>query len=51
MLTYAGALLLESYDLTPAAAALGLSAMAAAMVPGTFLARRHAARGAAGRAC
>jgi predicted MFS family arabinose efflux permease len=44
VLTYAGALLLESYDLTPAAAALGLGAMAAAMVPGTFLARRHAAR-------
>jgi predicted MFS family arabinose efflux permease len=44
VLTYAGALLLESYDLTPAAAAFGLGAMAAAMVPGTFLARRHAAR-------
>src|SRR5829696_7146052 len=44
VLTYAGALLLESYDLTPAAAAFGLAAMAAAMVPWTFLARRHAAR-------
>ena len=44
VLTYAGALLLESYDLTPAVVALGLGAMAAAMVPGTFLARRHAAR-------
>jgi predicted MFS family arabinose efflux permease len=44
VLTYAGALLLESYDLSPAAAALGLGAMATAMVPGTFLARRHAAR-------
>src|SRR5215213_7758959 len=44
VLTYAGALLLESYDLTPAVVALALGAMAAAMVPGTFLARRHAAR-------
>ena len=44
VLTYAGALLLESYDLSPAVVALGLGAMAAAMVPGTFLARRHAAR-------
>src|SRR5215217_3338444 len=44
VLTYAGALLLESYDLTPAVVALGLGAMAGAMVPGTFLARRHAAR-------
>jgi predicted MFS family arabinose efflux permease len=44
VLTYAGALLLESYDLNPAVVALGLGAMAAAMVPGTFLARRHAAR-------
>ena len=48
VLTYAGALLLESYDLTPAVAALGLGAMAAAMVPGTFLARRHAARATPG---
>jgi predicted MFS family arabinose efflux permease len=44
VLTYAGALLLESYELNPAVVALGLGAMAAAMVPGTFLARRHAAR-------
>jgi DHA1 family inner membrane transport protein len=44
VLTYAGALLLESYALTPAVVALGLGAMAAAMVPGTFLARRHASR-------
>jgi predicted MFS family arabinose efflux permease len=44
VLTYAGALLLESYDLNPAVVALGLGAMAAAMVPGTFLARRYAAR-------
>ena len=44
VLTYGGALLLESYALSPAVAALGLGAMAVAMVPGTFLARRHAAR-------
>ena len=44
VLTYAGALLLDSYALTPSVVALGLGAMAAAMVPGTFLARRHAAR-------
>src|SRR4051812_45367514 len=44
VLTYAGALLLESYDLSPAVVALGLGAMAGAMVPGTFLARRHPPR-------
>jgi predicted MFS family arabinose efflux permease len=44
VLTYSGALLLVSYDLTPGVVALGLGAMAAAMLPGTFLARRHAAR-------
>jgi predicted MFS family arabinose efflux permease len=44
VLTYAGALLLESYDLTATVVALGLGAMAVAMVPGTFLARRHARR-------
>ena len=44
VLTYSGALLLASYDLSPAVAALGLGAMAAAMIPGTFTARRHAAR-------
>jgi DHA1 family inner membrane transport protein len=43
VLTYAGALLLTSYALSPALVALGLGAMAAAMVPGTFIARRHAA--------
>jgi len=48
VLTYAGALLRESYDLTPAVVALGLGAMACAMVPGTFLARRHAARATPG---
>jgi DHA1 family inner membrane transport protein len=44
VLTYSGALLLASYDLTPGVVALGLGAMAAAMLPGTFLARRHAAQ-------
>jgi predicted MFS family arabinose efflux permease len=44
VLTYGGALLLGSYDLSPAVVALGLGAMAAAMIPGTFTARRHAAR-------
>lgn len=40
VLTYGGALLLESYGLSPAVVALGLAAGAAAMVPGTFIARR-----------
>jgi predicted MFS family arabinose efflux permease len=40
VLTYGGALLLESYDLAPSVVALGLAAGAAAMVPGTFIARR-----------
>jgi DHA1 family inner membrane transport protein len=44
VLTYSGALLLASYDLSPAVVALGLGAMAAAMLPGTFLGRRHAVR-------
>ena len=44
VLTYSGALLLDSYHLPATVTALGLAAMAAAMVPGTFLARRHAAR-------
>jgi len=44
VLTYSGALLLDSYALAPSVAAIGLGAMAAAMVPGTFLARRHASR-------
>jgi DHA1 family inner membrane transport protein len=43
VLTYAGALLLASYELTPAVVAFGLGAMAAAMLPGTFIARRSAA--------
>jgi predicted MFS family arabinose efflux permease len=37
-------LLLGSYGLSPAVVTLGLGAMAAAMLPGTFAARRHAAR-------
>jgi len=44
VLTYSGALLLDSYGLSPALVAFGLGGMAVAMVPGTFLARRHAAR-------
>jgi MFS transporter, DHA1 family, inner membrane transport protein len=43
VLTYAGALLLDSYPLSPGVVAFGLGAMAAAMVPGTFTARRRAA--------
>lgn len=44
LLTYCGALLLASYALSPAVVALGLGATASAMLPGTFIARRHAAR-------
>jgi predicted MFS family arabinose efflux permease len=44
VLTYAGALLLGSYEIAPAVVALGLGGIAVAMVPGTFTARRHAAR-------
>lgn len=43
VLTYSGVLLFESYDLTPALVALGLGGVAAAMVPGTFAARKRAA--------
>ena len=43
VLTYSGALLLESYAITPTVAALCLALMATAMVPGTFSARRHVA--------
>jgi predicted MFS family arabinose efflux permease len=43
VLTYAGALLVESYGISPPAVALGLGASAVAMLPGTFTARRHAA--------
>jgi predicted MFS family arabinose efflux permease len=42
VLTYVGALLLASYDASPVLVAFGLGAAAAAMVPGTFTARRHA---------
>ena len=42
VLTYSGALLLESYDISPGATALCLGAMAVAMLPGTFIARRRA---------
>jgi MFS transporter, DHA1 family, inner membrane transport protein len=44
VLTYAGTLLLSSYAMSPATVALGLGAMAVAMLPGTFSARRAAAR-------
>ncbi|HKH18613.1 MAG TPA: MFS transporter [Solirubrobacteraceae bacterium] len=43
VLTYSGALLLESYAISPTVAALGLGLMATAMLPGTFTARRRAA--------
>ena len=42
VLTYCGALLVESYGSSRETVALGLSAVAAAMVPGTFLGRRLA---------
>jgi predicted MFS family arabinose efflux permease len=44
VLTYGGALMLGSYDVSPAVVALGLGAGAVAMLPGTFAARRRAAR-------
>jgi DHA1 family inner membrane transport protein len=44
VLTYGGALLLDSYAVSPAVVALGLGGTAAAMLPGTFIARRQAAR-------
>jgi predicted MFS family arabinose efflux permease len=43
VLTYGGALLLTSYDVSPAVVALGLALTATAMLPGTFAARRRAA--------
>jgi predicted MFS family arabinose efflux permease len=43
-LTYAGAVLLGSYDISTAVAALGLALVAVAMLPGTFTARRSAAK-------
>jgi predicted MFS family arabinose efflux permease len=42
VLTYSGALLLESYGISAGLTALCLGAMAVAMLPGTFAARRHA---------
>jgi predicted MFS family arabinose efflux permease len=42
VLTYSGALLIDSYGASRATVALGLSAVAAAMVPGTFVGRRSA---------
>lgn len=48
VLTYAGALLIESYGLSADVVALGLGAMAVAMLPGTFTARRHADRATRG---
>jgi predicted MFS family arabinose efflux permease len=48
VLTYSGALLLESYSLSSAVVALGLGLMAAAMLPGTFSARRRAAHATPG---
>jgi MFS transporter, DHA1 family, inner membrane transport protein len=42
VLTYSGALLVESYGASRDTVAFGLSAVAAAMVPGTFLGRRWA---------
>jgi predicted MFS family arabinose efflux permease len=47
VLTYAGALLVDSYGVSPAVAAFGLGGAAVAMLPGTFSARRHAARATA----
>lgn len=43
VLTYCGALLLESYAISATGVAFGLALMATAMLPGTFSARRHAA--------
>ena len=43
VLTYSGTLLLGSYALSPGVVALGLGAMAVAMIPGTFSARRYSA--------
>jgi MFS transporter, DHA1 family, inner membrane transport protein len=48
VLTYSGALLLGSYSISPAVAALGLGLMATAMLPGTFAARHGAANATLG---
>jgi predicted MFS family arabinose efflux permease len=42
VLTYSGALLIETYDASRATVAIGLGITAAAMVPGTFVGRRSA---------
>jgi len=42
VLTYCGALLIESYGSSRATVAIGLGVVAAAMVPGTFVGRRSA---------
>jgi MFS transporter, DHA1 family, inner membrane transport protein len=42
VLTYCGALLIESYGCSRTTVAIGLGIMAAAMVPGTFVGRRSA---------
>jgi predicted MFS family arabinose efflux permease len=44
VLTYSGALLIESYGAPRSTVAIGLGMAAAAMVPGTFLGRRGVAR-------
>jgi predicted MFS family arabinose efflux permease len=44
VLTYSGALLIESYGVARGSVAAGLGLAAAAMVPGTFLGRRGATR-------
>jgi len=43
VLTYAGTLLVASYDVSPGVVGVGLGAMAVAMLPATFAARRRAA--------
>jgi predicted MFS family arabinose efflux permease len=48
VLTYAGALLVTSYGVSPAVAAFGLGTAAVAMLPGTFRARHLAGRATAG---
>lgn len=48
VLTYAGTLVLGSYGVSHGIVGLGLGAAAAAMLPGTFMARRHARRATLG---
>jgi MFS transporter, DHA1 family, inner membrane transport protein len=49
VLTYSGALLLQSYSTSHAVVALGLGLVAAAMLPGTFTAGRRAAHATHGQ--